>query len=46
MTARNTTMRLYWPKAEALDGTWTLPALTRVQERAYTSPIWYTPSKD
>jgi hypothetical protein len=26
-------MRLYWPKAEALDGTWTLPALTRVQER-------------
>jgi hypothetical protein len=20
-------MRLYWPKAEALDGTWTLPAL-------------------
>jgi hypothetical protein len=29
-------MRLYWPKAEALDGTWTLPALTRVQERERT----------
>jgi len=27
MTARNATVRLYWPKAEALDGTWTLPAL-------------------
>jgi hypothetical protein len=24
-------MRLYWPKAEALDGTWKLPPLTRVQ---------------
>jgi hypothetical protein len=24
-------MRLYWPKAEALDGSWTLPALKRVQ---------------
>jgi hypothetical protein len=24
-------MRLYWPKAEALDGTWKLPALTRLQ---------------
>ena len=24
-------MRLYWPKAEALDGRWTLPPLTRVQ---------------
>lgn len=24
-------MRLYWPKAEALDGTWKLPALKRVQ---------------
>jgi hypothetical protein len=23
-------MRLYWPKAEALDGTWKLPPLTRV----------------
>jgi hypothetical protein len=25
------TMRLYWPKAEALDGNWTQPPLTRVQ---------------
>jgi hypothetical protein len=25
------TMRLYWPKPDALDGTWTLPPLTRVQ---------------
>ena len=24
-------MRLYWPKAEALDGTWKLPPLTRVE---------------
>jgi hypothetical protein len=24
-------MRLYWPKAEALDGTWKLPPLKRVQ---------------
>ena len=24
-------MRLYWPKAEALDGTWKLPLLTRVE---------------
>jgi hypothetical protein len=24
-------MRLYWPKPEALDGTWKLPPLTRVQ---------------
>ncbi len=24
-------MRLYWPKAEALDGTWTLPPLERVK---------------
>jgi hypothetical protein len=24
-------MRLYWPKAEALDGTWRLPPLKRVQ---------------
>jgi hypothetical protein len=24
-------MRLYWPKAEALDGTWKLPPLTRTQ---------------
>lgn len=24
-------MRLYWPKTEALDGTWKLPPLTRVQ---------------
>ena len=24
-------MRLYWPKAEALDGTWKLPPLMRVQ---------------
>jgi len=26
-------MRLDWPKAEALDGNWTLPVLTRVQDR-------------
>jgi len=25
------TMRLYWPKPDALDGTWTLPPLTRAQ---------------
>ena len=24
-------MRLYWPKAEALNGTWKLPPLKRVQ---------------
>jgi hypothetical protein len=24
-------MRLYWPKAEALDGRWKLPPLTRVE---------------
>ena len=24
-------MRLYWPKPEALDGTWKLPPLTRGQ---------------
>src|SRR5262249_5299751 len=26
-----TAMRLYWPKKEALDGTWTKPAMQRVQ---------------
>ena len=25
-------MRLYWPKAEALDGTWRIPPLTRVEK--------------
>ena len=24
-------MRLYWPKAEALDGTWMPPSIMRVQ---------------
>jgi hypothetical protein len=24
-------MRLYWPKEDALDGTWKLPPLTRVE---------------
>ena len=27
----NAVMRLYWPKAEALNGTWKLPPLKRVQ---------------
>jgi hypothetical protein len=27
----STVMRLYWPKVEALDGTWKLPPLTRVE---------------
>jgi len=27
------TMRLYWPKAEALDGTWKQPPLTRVEPK-------------
>jgi hypothetical protein len=27
----STVMRLYWPKAEALDGTWELPQMQRVK---------------
>jgi hypothetical protein len=32
-------MRLYWPKAEALDGSWDMPELTRVQDTAKSSAV-------
>jgi len=32
-------VRLYWPRPEALDGTWKQPALRRIEEAAATVPV-------